>query len=98
MLLRLHEYQKARGGAMQDPLNVRYLKILTPRRGKPGIQPFGRLPVSQTLRDKWLPLFSQNIDRFFLIHQEHQRISVKNIPEREAFVYKLSEKEQQKKL
>ena len=32
---------------------------------KTGVQPFGQLPSSQTLRDKWLPSFSQNVDCFF---------------------------------
>ena len=68
LLLQIHGvflYQKARGGAMHDILNVRHLKISTFRRRKTGVQPFGQLPSSQTLRDKWLPSFSQNVDCFF---------------------------------
>ena len=57
--------EPARGGAMHDILNVRHLKISTFRRRKTGVQPFGQLPSSQTLRDKWLPSFSQNVDCFF---------------------------------
>ena len=30
-----------------------------------GVQPFWQLPSSQTLQDKWLPSFSQNVDCFF---------------------------------
>ena len=56
---------KVRGGAMQDILSERYLKISTFRRRKPGVQPFWQLPSSQTLQDKWLPSFSQNVDCFF---------------------------------
>ena len=57
---------KVRGGAMQDILSERHLKISTFRRRKPGVQPFWQLPSSQTLQDKWLPSFSQNVDCFFL--------------------------------
>ena len=56
---------KVRGGAMQDILSERHLKISTFRRRKPGVQPFWQLPSSQTLQDKWLPSFSQNVDCFF---------------------------------
>jgi len=56
---------KVRGGAMQDILSERHLKISTFRRRKPGVQPFWQLPSSQTLQDKWLPSFSQNVDAFF---------------------------------
>ena len=56
---------KVRGGAMQDILSERHLKISTFRRRKPGVQPFWQLPSSQTLHDKWLPSFSQNVDCFF---------------------------------
>ena len=56
---------KVRGGAMQDILSERHLKISTFRRRKPGVQPFWQLLSSQSLRDKWLPSFSQNVDCFF---------------------------------
>ena len=56
---------KVRGGAMQDILSERHLKISTFRRRKPGVQPFWQLPSSQTLQDKWLPSFFQNVDCFF---------------------------------
>ena len=49
----------------QDILSERHLKISTFRRRKPGVQPFWQLPSSQTLQDKWLPSFSQNVDCFF---------------------------------
>ena len=51
-LLQIHGaflYQKARGGAMHDILNVRHLKISTFRRRKPGVQPFWQLPSFQIL-------------------------------------------------
>ena len=59
MLYDVFLYQKVRGGAMQDVLSERHLKISTFRRRKPGVQPFGQLPYSQTLQDKWLPSFSR---------------------------------------
>ena len=65
MLYDVFLYQKVRGGAMQDVLSERHLKISTFRRRKPGVQPFWQLPSSQILRDKWLPSFSQNVDCFF---------------------------------
>ncbi|MFR6112085.1 MAG: DUF6219 family protein [Anaerostipes sp.] len=65
MLYDVFLYQKVRGGAMQDILSERHLKISTFRRRKPGVQPFWQLPSSQTLQDKWLPSFSQNVDCFF---------------------------------
>ena len=59
MLYDVFLYQKVRGGAMQDILSERHLKISTFRRRKPGVQPFWQLLSSQSLRDKWLPSFSQ---------------------------------------
>ena len=56
---------KVRGGAMQDILSERHLKISTFRRRKPGVWPFWQLPSSQTLQGKWHPSFSQNVDCFF---------------------------------
>ena len=65
MLYDVFLYQKVRGGAMQDILSERHLKISTFRRRKPGVQPFWQLLSSQSLRDKWRPSFSQNVDCFF---------------------------------
>ena len=46
LLLQLYDvflYQKVRGGAMQDILSERHLKISTFRRRKPDVQPFCEL-------------------------------------------------------
>lgn len=53
------------GEAMRDIPSERHLKISRFRRRKPDVQPFWQLPSFQTLRDKWLPSFFQNVDCFF---------------------------------
>ena len=61
---------KVRGGAMQDILSERHLKISTFRRRKPGVQPFGSFRLLRHFEINDFRHFPRMLIAF-LIHQVH---------------------------